>query len=939
MAQIINTNMASLNAQRNLTTSQSALATSLQRLSSGLRINSAKDDAAGLAISGRMTSQIRGLNQAVRNANDGISLAQTADSALGELTNNLQRIRELAVQSTNATNSASDRAALQQEVTQRLAEIDRSAASTSFNGLKVLDGSFGSATFQVGANAGETISVSLGAAANMRTGGTIGAVATTTSVALGSTQLDGHVNVTSTDRLYGTAGSVATGGNISFTATATDYSAAAGAIDSKSSAQTITGFSFGTAYSGQVDAKVADTITTALGSNANAGTGANIDYTASSSVVTVDGHAVTLSADLSGAGALQTALNATLGAFNITATVASGGAGIVSFARTDPNDTKAIAVTADATAQTHGWTASTAGTGTYNTSAFDFATGGASARAQFNITGGAVGGAQTVTLSTNVTDMAGLVTELNTQLTTAGSNIRASNVSGALTFTNVGSTAALTIAVPDLNAQSTGITGNVGGGGTAATPTTNVSFTVDGTNIALTADDTNLAGVAGELTTKMQASALGSNYSAVVNGSTIEIHHAGSVTGVSITNVDSKAAAAGFANNTTGVAGSAAHGDNQANLTIGGTAITLDGTYGSYAGLAGAIQGKLSGYTVSNIGAALTITRNATGATSAKVDITLADAKAQSGLGLGGASKTDGTAGAAAQASTNATFTVDGHSVTLATDYADQDALALNIQNQLKADNNNILPASAGGYAVSNTGGVVTILKTGSTAAINITAADTNAAAGGFGVQSGVAKGAAGTVTVATGDFTIQSGSNASVDMGQSTAYTSAQALADAINSKVSGVFATVNGSNVMTLSSAEDLTLGGTKYGAGTGNLGFTANVVAGKVTANSGNLNTVSVTDVASANDAILRVDSALSAVSTLRSTFGAIQNRFDSTIANLQAASENVTAARSRIQDTDFAAETANMTKNQIMQQAGVAMLAQANALPNMVLSLLK
>jgi flagellin len=161
MALVINTNAMSLNAQRNLTTSGSQLATSLQRLSSGLRINSAKDDAAGLTISDRMTTQISGLNQAARNANDGISLAQTTEGALQEVTSNLQRIRELAVQSANATNSDNDRAALDQEVQQRIAEIDRIASQTSFNGRKVLDGSFGGATFQVGANVGETISLAL----------------------------------------------------------------------------------------------------------------------------------------------------------------------------------------------------------------------------------------------------------------------------------------------------------------------------------------------------------------------------------------------------------------------------------------------------------------------------------------------------------------------------------------------------------------------------------------------------------------------------------------------------------------------------------------------------------------------------------------------------------------------------------------------------------
>src|SRR6187549_955711 len=177
MALVINTNVMSLNAQRNLSTSGGQLATSLQRLSSGLRINSAKDDAAGLAISDRMTTQISGLNQAARNANDGISLAQTTEGALQEVTNNLQRIRELAVQSANATNSDSDRGALDQEVQQRIAEIDRIASQTSFNGRKVLDGSFGGATFQVGANVGETISLSLTSSVKATA---IGQVATST---------------------------------------------------------------------------------------------------------------------------------------------------------------------------------------------------------------------------------------------------------------------------------------------------------------------------------------------------------------------------------------------------------------------------------------------------------------------------------------------------------------------------------------------------------------------------------------------------------------------------------------------------------------------------------------------------------------------------------------------------------------------------------------
>ncbi|MCF3481121.1 flagellin [Stenotrophomonas maltophilia] len=159
MAQVINTNTMSLNAQRNLSTSGSSLATTIQRLSSGSRINSAKDDAAGLAISERFGTQIRGTDVAIRNANDGISLAQVAEGSLTEIGNNLQRVRELSVQAANATNSASDRKALQAEVTQLVSEIDRVAKQSDFNGTKLLDGSFSSQLFQVGANAGQAIAI------------------------------------------------------------------------------------------------------------------------------------------------------------------------------------------------------------------------------------------------------------------------------------------------------------------------------------------------------------------------------------------------------------------------------------------------------------------------------------------------------------------------------------------------------------------------------------------------------------------------------------------------------------------------------------------------------------------------------------------------------------------------------------------------------------
>lgn len=215
MAQIINTNIASLNAQRNLTTSQGSLANSLQRLSSGLRINSAKDDAAGLGISSRMTSQINGLNQAARNANDGISLAQTAEGALSEISNNLQRIRQLAVQSANASNSVTDRAALDAEAQQRIAEITRVGAQTQFNGLSLLDGTFSNQKFQIGAFSNQTIDITriadsrataLGSHVLTAGGSAMNAVTTGTSLGAGqaANNVAAQTNMTVTTTTGGT---------------------------------------------------------------------------------------------------------------------------------------------------------------------------------------------------------------------------------------------------------------------------------------------------------------------------------------------------------------------------------------------------------------------------------------------------------------------------------------------------------------------------------------------------------------------------------------------------------------------------------------------------------------------------------------------------------------------------------------------------------------
>ncbi|MEL7239141.1 MAG: flagellin, partial [Planctomycetota bacterium] len=292
--------MASLNAQRNLSRSASTLNTSIQRLSTGLRINSAKDDAAGLAISERFTTQIRGLDQAMRNANDGISLAQTAEGAMSELTNNLQRIRELAVQSANVTNSSSDRDALNAEVQQRIAEIDRIATQTSFNGLKVLDGSAGSATFQVGANVGETIS--LGLSTNVRAGA-LGQIASSERQITGAALTNGGLTVA-----VGTGGAVSVGasdsGSAEDVADAINSSGVAGLTVTATNVQTGTYAAIGGSATDTYELTINSQVIYASGTDASGGIAAgdlvdqiNLFSNTTGVVASLDGSEVTLTAD------------------------------------------------------------------------------------------------------------------------------------------------------------------------------------------------------------------------------------------------------------------------------------------------------------------------------------------------------------------------------------------------------------------------------------------------------------------------------------------------------------------------------------------------------------------------------------------------------------------------------------------------------------------
>jgi flagellin len=343
----------------------------------------------------------------------------------------------------------------------------------------------------------------------------------------------------------------------------------------------------------------------------------------------------------------------------------------------------------------------------------------------------------------------------------------------------------------------------------------------------------------------------------------------------------------------------------------------------------------LNGYTVTNSGANFVIHGPST---TAAVVVTAVNAAGVTATGLNAVTN----AGAAGTAAVYTSFTVDAETVTLSSNVT-------NIAGLVSA----VDTALSGAYTVSNSGNQLIITKvatgTGSLAPVITDVNGVSGVAGGTG-SAGTALGGttnttgastgvaaqftAASMALATGDLTIAVGTGTAVDLAGS--YATGQALADAIYTAVNGSYASFNTTtHALTLASTDAITVAGAKSGAGATNLAFTTL----SATVTNGSLNTANVRSAASANDTMLRVDSALTAVSTLRSTLGAIQNRFQSTINSLQAVAENLSASRGRIQDTDFAMETANLTRAQILQQAGTAMVAQANSAPQNVLSLLR
>ena len=869
MPQVINTNFASLNAQRNLGRSQGELQTSLQRLSSGLRINSAKDDAAGLAISNRFTSQIKGLTQASRNANDAISLAQTAEGALQESTNILQRVRELAIQSANSTNSASDRLSLQSEVNQLISELDRIANTTSFNSLKLLDGSFTSQTFQVGAEANQTINVNVS-----------GATADTLGINKVSTNntTNGISNATNSGNVI-TASTVFTGATLAATqapGTTAGQTLTSTDIDGNTTSQAIAGAQD---TSAEIVSTIGTNLTgvTAAVSNTNAVT---LDFS-STSVGNNDVVSFSLN-DGNGGGTADTISftrdTATYAAIEdqVVAAINADNANTEFKASTSPNSGEVV-ITSESTTGAKDISLDTfivSESAEITVSGF---TGTADTTADFDLGADAANGlSAAVTYDLDAADQAGTAASLLAALQADGNY--------GTTFT------------AELDGAGTGvvITGLANTGGTAASEleVTNGNTATDAT--------IDIGVVAGTTTT-------GGDGTNVVN----------------------------LADNT---ASAVSGTDVDATVLFDSKTLTEDGAADSALRLANVELTVADGYSVSS-----NITKLAGGL----LDITAANTAAVA-TSYGSSDITGGNNVA------EQTLTVNGEVTSTVNISANADAESIVAQINAVADSTGVLATATTTATISGLtqDGVVSFDLNGTSISANVTTTDLSTLAEAINDRSG-SNGVSAKISL----------DGASIELSHDTGedltilnFDSSVASAGAGNQTVS---LTVAGSgNPTTLQAGgvndgtQDSTVIGGEIEFKSNGGYFSVNSSLGEVSSSlfSGDaselqasanetVDSIDISSVTGANDAIDIADGALARVDSIRADLGAVQNRFETTVSNLTRTTENLSAARSRIQDTDFAAETANLTRTQILQQAGVAMLAQANSLPQLVLSLLQ
>lgn len=1017
MPQIINTNIASMNAQRNLNSSQDANSTALQRLSSGLRINSAKDDAAGLAISTGFESQTKGLGVAIRNAGDGISLAQTAEGALGAMTENLQRIRELAVQASNETNSDDNRVQLQQEVDQLIEEITRTAEETNFNGRNLLDGSF-EGTFQIGANAGDVVNISI----SELTAGKLGASDTVGVSAVGNENALSNGDLI----INGVAvnPSKAEDDTSSFAEAASSAIAKAAAINA-------------VADESGVKAYVTENVV---------GGSEMQDSAAESGTITLNGVEIdiqtTSSADTTRASVAE-AINAFSKQTGVTA-INSGtsGNGVTLVAEDGRNITIDLGGANLTTANT-GLAANDTYQGGYTLVANgdvdeivitggDGTGGGNLANA--GLTAGTYerGAAQLASTSTSTTSGVGFQT--NTVMSALGSDgifglsggafttdlavamvgssglTAYGTVAESITVTVGNNSATMVYSSADMGADTLAAAINAAGNGSVeASAETRVELTFGGyltsgfvTTGTISIYDTNTANaalgtlsIASGQTVEQLAGAINASFTSII----ATFDTAGSIT---LTDVEGNTLA--FRNTgaaiTTGVSADFLSATGTVSATVADIADT-NTRYGfGYIKDVDVTDGDVSQIQISSNRMADSSTTNlstfltrGTAGLAAPVNALLIDVETSTyglengdllinGVSIDAADPLTDTASASkgSDGSTiqSADKTKSGIAIAAAINKVSVETgvtATVNATKVVGSDENteaNVTAAQAN-YAAGDGGkiyingvdlGVVSLVDDGSggidlersrQSAIDII----NAKSGLTGVTA-EDNGESITLIAADGRNVSVAIDNDNHNNGVADPSTTGFGALIGLDAARDGIgeadIGTASSSNVIgvrgdtsegvayettyatvTLNSAKNI-----QVSAGTGgkdeleDLGFTVGNFGGGT--DGAFLKDLDITTFEGAQEAINAIDNALDTISSQRAALGAIQNRFESTVSNLQVTQENLSAANSRIRDADFAAETAELSRSQVLQQAGISILAQANQRPQQVLSLL-
>jgi flagellin len=837
MPQIINTNIASLNAQRNLDKSQSSNQQALQRLSSGLRINSAKDDAAGLAISTRFTSQIKGLNVAVRNAGDGIALAQTAEGALGSMNDSLQRIRELSVQSANATNSDVDRDALQAEVGQLVAEISRTSEETDFNGRKLLDGSF-SASFQVGANAGQTIDVSISELTTDKLGSSSQAGVSSQGTA---NKLDNGDLVINGE---GIRSSVAGDDKLSFSGKETSGIAKAAAINESSDKTGVTA---------TVDENVV------LGADVSEqAAGAATAATVSVNGVEINVQSTTNANDAEKAstrGSVIEAINAKAEQTGVTASDGGNDGGVILTAADGRN------ITVESTEQ--------------DLTVFGLADSDTGADAAVQSQAGF-----TLTAENANTDIV----------------IEGGNGTGNGDIANSG------LLAGDYSAQ------------TAVASSTAQSVGTGGALVAGTDDDPQ--------DTEIQA------FLRVALDDATLTYASGAANDATLDDIGAALTGAGFENTLSGAVA----------LTEEEIAVAVNEVLAEKKGLQ---SGDL---TLNNVAIQ---SSSSLDDTASDTNASTSDASA-SGISIAAAiNKSSEETGVTAEVnetvvtgSSKPTNMVDGNDVALnpGDSGATIDLYVNNVQVTLTETGDYEKNKAAAITAINEVSGQTGVIASDNGESLTLTAADgrnVSLYAESSNDYSGAALSGVDTAVqganAADLDTNIKNFGFEEADVGLNKDVVDSAVPNGGYNETAKTVTSTV------TLSSASAFEVGYGPSGAeGLSDSGFVAGTFGGGEDGQA--LSDLDVSTVDGANKALVAVDNAIAQVASQRADLGAVQNRMESTVSNLQITSENLNSANSRIQDADFASETAELQRTNVLQQAGISVLAQANASGQQVLSLL-